>query len=144
MTKYFLAFITSALLFFNSCSNGQSQSSNTNLSAKEFDKKINQLPGAPVIDVRTPGEFSKGHLQNALNIDWNGDNFETEISKIDKSKPVFAINVFNFFSWINEVFTGYSDDYFNYWNLKWIGSGFLAFSKAKRSDWRLLRCNYRK
>jgi len=90
MTKYFLAFITSALLFFNSCSNGQSQSSNTNLSAKEFDKKINQLPGAPVIDVRTPGEFSKGHLQNALNIDWNGDNFETEISKIDKSKPVFV------------------------------------------------------
>ncbi len=90
MAKYFLAFFTSALFFFNSCSNGQSQSSNTSLSAKDFEKKINQLPGAPVIDVRTPGEFSKGHLQNALNIDWNGDGFETEISKLDKSKPVFV------------------------------------------------------
>lgn len=90
MTKYFLAFVTSALFFFNSCSNGQSQSPNTSLSAKEFDKKINQLPGAPVIDVRTPGEFSKGHLQYAQNIDWNGDDFETEISKLDKTRPVFV------------------------------------------------------
>ena len=90
MAKYFLAFVTSALLLFNSCSNGQSQSSNTSLSANEFHKKVNELPGAPVIDVRTPGEFSKGHLQNALNIDWNGEDFETEISKLDKSKPIFV------------------------------------------------------
>ena len=77
MTKYFLAFITSALLFFNSCSNGQSQSSNTNLSAKEFDKKINQLPGAPVIDVSKTEELSKGHVEIALNIDRIKKEFET-------------------------------------------------------------------
>lgn len=89
MTRYFLTFITSALLLFNSCSNGQSPGSNNILSANDFAKKIEQLPFAPVIDVRTPEEFSKGHLKNSLNIDWNGNDFETEISKLDKSRPVF-------------------------------------------------------
>jgi thioredoxin len=42
------------------------------------------------VDVRTPGEFSKGHLVNAQNIDYNGDNFKQEISKVDKTKPVYV------------------------------------------------------
>lgn len=90
MTKYFLPFIASALLLFNSCSNGQSQASSNNLSANDFAKKIKQLPSAPVIDVRTPEEFSKGHLQNSLNIDWKGNDFQTQIARLDKSKPVFV------------------------------------------------------
>lgn len=51
------------------------------LATKEKDKK-------PVIlDIRTPGEFKDGHLKAATNIDFNGDDFEKEIAKLDKKKP---------------------------------------------------------
>lgn len=77
-------------LLQNSCTNGQAQNNKTNLQASEFAQKINELPAALIIDVRTPGEFSKGHLVNAKNIDWNGNDFEKQISTFDKSKPVFV------------------------------------------------------
>ncbi len=77
--------------FFTSCSNGQTNSEiNTNLSATEFSEKIKQLSTAPILDVRTPDEFLKGHLVNAFNYDWNGNEFEKQIALLDKSKPVFV------------------------------------------------------
>jgi thioredoxin 1 len=48
------------------------------------------LPLATVVDVRTPEEFTKGHLQNALNYNWNGSEFQKQVSTLDKSKPVFV------------------------------------------------------
>jgi phage shock protein E len=36
-----------------------------------------------VIDVRTPLEYSQGHLQGAQNIDVEGANFATEIDALD-------------------------------------------------------------
>ncbi|MBS1628186.1 MAG: thioredoxin fold domain-containing protein [Bacteroidetes bacterium] len=90
MIKYFHAPIIVFLLFFSSCDNLQSQNTVTNLSATAFSEKIKQLPNATIIDVRTPQEFSKDHLINAKNIDWNNNDFETEIEKLDKSNPVFV------------------------------------------------------
>jgi phage shock protein E len=40
-----------------------------------------------VIDVRTPEEYTTGHLANALNIDYKAASFREEIGKLDKSKP---------------------------------------------------------
>lgn len=68
-------------ILFNSCTNGQTQTIKTNLSATEFADKIKELPTAPILDVRTPNEFSKGHLVNALNYDWNGNEFEKQIAQ---------------------------------------------------------------
>lgn len=79
-----------ATLLIFSCSNLQSQSTSYNLAATDFNEKIKQLPDAPIVDVRTPEEFENGHLQNALNIDWNNDDFNSKITLIDKSKPVFV------------------------------------------------------
>ncbi len=73
-----------------SCNTLQSQNSGTLLPAVEFSEKLNGLPSAPVIDVRTAEEFSKGHLLNARNIDWSGHDFQKLISTLDKSKPVFV------------------------------------------------------
>lgn len=61
-----------------------------NLSPADFQKKINELPNAPIVDVRTPDEFNKGHLKNAINININDESFGTLISKLDKSKPVLV------------------------------------------------------
>jgi|JI8StandDraft_1071087.scaffolds.fasta_scaffold07600_3 thioredoxin 1 len=77
-------------IFVISCSGEQSQSSPTTLAPTDFAGKLRALPTAPLIDVRTPGEYAGGHLQNALNIDWNGDSFDQQISALDKSKPVLV------------------------------------------------------
>ncbi len=90
MNKTLLILFTWASLLVSSCSNGQQNQIKTNLNANEFAQKIKDLPQAPLLDVRTPGEYSKGHLLNSINIDWNGDNFNSETSKLDKSKPILV------------------------------------------------------
>ena len=40
-----------------------------------------------VLDVRTPEEFSDGHLKDAVNVNFNGGDFEAQIAKLDPSKP---------------------------------------------------------
>lgn len=39
-----------------------------------------------VIDVRTKEEYDSGHIKNAINIDFYSDDFEKEISVLDKNK----------------------------------------------------------
>jgi thioredoxin len=90
MTKYISIILVSVAFIFNSCTNGQSSPSNTSISADEFSKKIAELPAAPIIDVRTPGEFSQGHLINALNYDISTGEFENKIASLDKLKPVLV------------------------------------------------------
>lgn len=45
-------------------------------------------PGAQLIDARTSAEFNSGHLDGALNLDWNGGQLEAAEGSLDKSKPV--------------------------------------------------------
>lgn len=85
-------FIILCILFLvgqASCTTGQKQT-NTLLSPIAFSEKINMTPDAAVLDVRTPGEYAKGHLALAVNYDWNGKDFGRKIESIDKSKPVFV------------------------------------------------------
>lgn len=89
MKIYYYILIISAILF-HSCSNFQTEASKTSLSPKEFAQKIKEQPDAQIIDVRTPEEFAKGHLHSAKNINWNGNDFDRQIEKLDKSKPVFV------------------------------------------------------
>ena len=39
-----------------------------------------------VLDVRTPEEFSEGHIENATNVDYNSGTFKEELEKLDKGK----------------------------------------------------------
>lgn len=87
LLSYSLLLLLSFLLY--SCA-GTGSNGTTRLSATEFNKKILETPGALILDVRTPEEFDKGHLKNAFNIDWNGDEFETQTAKLDKNKTVFV------------------------------------------------------
>lgn len=84
-----LLIVTTAFSIF-SCSSAQNTTYKANLSPIEFSEKMKALPDAPVIDVRTPGEFAEGHLINALNFDWNGSSFDQQIAALDKSKPVLV------------------------------------------------------
>lgn len=40
-----------------------------------------------ILDIRTPAEFSGGHLKDAKNIDFRSSDFETNLGKLDKDKP---------------------------------------------------------
>jgi rhodanese-related sulfurtransferase len=42
--------------------------------------------GAKVVDVRTPGEFADGHLENSVNIPL--DQFQARMAEIDPGQPV--------------------------------------------------------
>jgi thioredoxin 1 len=90
MKKYIIITWVTFAILLNSCTNSQSQGAKTNLLAIEFADKIKSLPTAPILDVRTPEEFSKGHLPNAQNIDWRSNSFGNQIASLDKSKPVFV------------------------------------------------------
>lgn len=88
--KYFYSLLILSVALFNSCSNGQTGTTKTDLLPAEFAEKIKELPSATLLDVRTPEEFAKGHLPDAKNIDWNGNDFDKQIATLDKSKPVFV------------------------------------------------------
>lgn len=76
-----------SILTTTSC---QQASANNELKAAEFKQKMEAEKSKTLLDVRTPQEYSEGHLADAINIDWNGGNFDAEIAKLDKSKPVYV------------------------------------------------------
>lgn len=90
MKKQFSSLLTLLIFFLSSCSVGQSQKANMQLNVNEFSEKIKALPTALILDVRTADEFSKGHLENAINIDWYSAEFKNRISVFDKTKPVMV------------------------------------------------------
>ncbi|UOU97218.1 thioredoxin domain-containing protein [Chryseobacterium daecheongense] len=78
-----------SLIIQTGCGKAQSNKSE-NLPATEFSQKINQTKDAQLVDVRTPGEFRNGHLKNAMNIDWNADDFSEKAKALDTDKPIFV------------------------------------------------------
>ena len=88
MKKINLGILVLSLLFFINCSNGQN--AKTNLDAMAFNEMVKSTTNPQLIDVRTADEFSKGHLMNALNIDWNGNEFDMLTSKLKKEEAVFV------------------------------------------------------
>jgi thioredoxin len=60
------------------------------ITPKTFSEKIKVTPNAQILDVRTPEEFESQHIENAINVDWNGDNFEANANSFNKSQPVFV------------------------------------------------------
>lgn len=88
MKKQFYTLLVALMITSLACVDSWSQSKN--LPADAFAEKVKHTPGALVLDVRTPEEFSKGHLKDARNINWRDTNFADQVAKIDKSKPVFV------------------------------------------------------
>jgi len=87
MKKFSILFLTLTLAF--NFLFAQSNLNIVKLDAKAFAEKIKAFPNAPLVDIRTAGEFTEGHIEKAINYDWYGANFEKQISLLDKSKPVF-------------------------------------------------------
>ncbi len=50
--------------------------------------KLQQKNDVQLIDVRTLEEFEEEHIENAINIDIENDNFKTTFGKLDSTKLV--------------------------------------------------------
>ena len=59
-----------------------------NVSAKDFQKLIQDKSNAILLDVRTPNEVAQGIIKDAEKIDFYDPNFKAELDKLDKSKVV--------------------------------------------------------
>jgi len=60
-----------------------------NVEAEEF-KSLFESGNGTLLDVRTIGEVENGAIEGAVNIDFNGPSFKDELTKLDKSKPVYV------------------------------------------------------
>ncbi|GIV26318.1 MAG: rhodanese [Bacteroidia bacterium] len=59
------------------------------VSPSEFQKMMNDK-NTIVLDVRTAEEVSEGKIPNAINIDFYSNDFEQQISKLDKTKTILV------------------------------------------------------
>jgi rhodanese-related sulfurtransferase len=99
MKKISLIALSLAVLLM-SCGTGSSQQTLSSatvsatakavIPAKDFQQKLQATADKNVIDVRTPEEFASGHIKGAVNINVQASDFQTQISRLDKSKPTFV------------------------------------------------------
>jgi len=57
--------------------------------AKEASELIQENKDNPlfvILDVRTPEEFSEGHIESATNVDYNSETFREKLDQLDKDK----------------------------------------------------------
>ena len=73
-----------ALILLAGCSSTGSATT-VNLNVSEFSQKITE-PDVIILDVRTPEEFASGHIEGALNIDFNSGDFANEITRLNPSE----------------------------------------------------------
>lgn len=91
MTTRFLAALLLAGSWFLFAGTLCAQTPNkTELSPDAFQQQIAQKD-VQVLDVRTPGEYQKGHIANSLQADWNDrPQFIDRVAALDKTKPVYV------------------------------------------------------
>lgn len=82
------AVLFACLLFLNCHS--QTLTNIETIPPKAFAEKINTTPNAQILDVRTPAEYAGEHIDHAINVNWNADDFATKAAQYDKSRPVFV------------------------------------------------------
>ena len=88
MNRYLVILFVIATLFSYSCkSNAEGE---IQIVTVEEMQELSQLEDVQLVDVRTSEESKTGYIENAQNIDYNSSSFDTEIEKLDKSKPVIV------------------------------------------------------
>ncbi|MEO8517411.1 MAG: rhodanese-like domain-containing protein [Flavobacterium sp.] len=87
--KTFLLQLCTICFLLTSCV-GQTSKAIQTIDVKTFAEKLKSTENPQLLDVRTPDEYSVEHIENATNVNWNGDDFVSKAEKYDKTKPVFV------------------------------------------------------
>ncbi len=93
--KIMLMIVLLPIMLVACTSNDKTDSTNNQvvlekLDAKSFQEKLSNTNDVQLVDVRTPEEFESGHIEKSKNLNIYDSQFEKEISKLDKSQPVFV------------------------------------------------------
>ena len=89
MEKIYRSGLIFLMVALFSCGTGEAQKS-VSLGPQEFEKQLATEGERILLDVRTPGEFGERHLAGALNIDYNGADYNSRIGNLDKTQPVYV------------------------------------------------------
>ena len=49
-----------------------------------------EMSNVVLLDVRTPQEYSAGHLNGAVNMDWLSGNFDSMVKPLDKNETIYV------------------------------------------------------
>jgi len=90
------AALTAAAIFLGGCSDGtvsatsgptavSAPAAGSSLSPSDFAAAA-KLPSTVLLDVRTPAEFSAGHIAGAVNVDVQSSSFAKAVATLSKSK----------------------------------------------------------
>lgn len=93
MTSSYRLFFWCIFLLF-ACStdtrhSSAAESADGKITIPSFNQLLAETKQPQLIDVRTPSEFSNGHLDGAVNINFNDASFDNQIEQLDKTQPVF-------------------------------------------------------
>ena len=59
----------------------------TRVDAPKGAKVIKETPELKILDVRTPREFKRGHLKQAVQLNFYEKSFKEQLGKLDRTKP---------------------------------------------------------
>ncbi len=79
----FKLFLFFSILLTVSCAQTPSSKPITSVTQEE-------LSEITLLDVRTPEEYSQGHIENAVNVNWFDEGFDKQVEKIDKDKTIYV------------------------------------------------------
>ncbi|MFH6999564.1 thioredoxin domain-containing protein [Flavobacterium sp. FlaQc-57] len=128
--------ITILILFLTIIGFSQTKSSNT-VSLDVFYSKIKSEKNPQIIDARGPEEFALNHINGAVNFNLESKDYDQQIAKLDKTKPVFNYSIGAGRSvWLADdlLKKGFKEAYSLEGGIaNWIGNGkpFYANSKSK-------------
>jgi len=87
MRRFSIIIVTLALGFI-SCQ--ETNSSDIKVVSPEEMKSLIEMDEVQLVDVRTEAEYRLEHIASSQNIDVRSPNFDEEIEKLDKEKPVIV------------------------------------------------------
>ena len=91
MKKVKLLFVLMISIAFISCSCKQKNTVQTDVVELISVSEVQELDSnVQLIDVRTPEEYAEGFIKNAKNINFYDDDFLSQMSSLDKNKPVYV------------------------------------------------------
>ena len=79
------------MFMFQSCFNVRSTQhfAYTKLSPQDYRQELSKAKDYYLIDVRTAGEYRKGHVEGAVNYSYLKFNFAKKVEALDRKKTVF-------------------------------------------------------
>lgn len=83
--RLFLLLPTMAFAFALTCCSAQTDGL---VNVERLQLELKSKADVQLVDVRTPQEWSTGHIEGAQHIDWFDDDFKQRVAKLDKDKPV--------------------------------------------------------